>query len=134
MKQQAIPVTTSVGKIYGRDAIHLDSMSMQNNSNFQLQGAFCKGLCENLTGEGFQDYTIVFYNVSWMQMIELEYCDWRKSVSSFDELLHTAQLHTILDKQRHLHGKLNKAVKHYIFSTYDLVFEIICQRFELTLT
>lgn len=133
MSEIAIPIITEVGKIWGRDAIFLDKVNVVNESTFQLIGEFNGALCSNLKDNEDRKYKITFFHVHLFKMIELDYDD-TEYESAFDLLENSKELLKMknIDKTEHL-GKIDDSYKHYIFRTYDTVFEIIGKQYELTL-
>ncbi len=133
MKENIVPILTEVGKIWGRDAIFLDRVTIINESTFQLTGEFISDLCSNLRDTHDRKYQITFKGVHLFKMIELDF-DEIEYQSSFDLIENSKQLLRMIneDKARHI-GKIDATYKHYVFRTYDTVFEIIGKDFELLL-
>jgi len=133
MKEQISPVTTSVGKIWGRDAIYLDETRIVNESTIELIGDFNGSLCEHLADGSFHKYQITFQSVMWFQMIELDYDDMEYR-SSFDEVKNSRQLEAMLARDRAAGiGKIDINYHHFVFRTYDIVFQFVGRSFELFL-
>jgi hypothetical protein len=133
MKQKIVPIITSVGKIWGRDAIYLGRVNVLNESTFELIGKFNGTLCNNLKDETFQKYQITFKRVHLFKMIELDY-DEVEYESSFDQIENSEQIAKMIkeDEERHI-GKIDSSYKHFVFRTYDTVFEVIGKDYELKL-
>ncbi|MFK7970229.1 MAG: hypothetical protein AB8F95_07675 [Bacteroidia bacterium] len=135
MENQTVqPTITEVGKIWGRDAIYLDRVNMINESTFEISGSFNGSLCENLNSGDFKSFDISFNAVHLFKMIELDF-DETEYQSAFDEVLHSEQINHLiaLDQARSI-GKIDTSYRHFVFRTYDTVFEIICKGFELKMT
>ncbi len=133
MKQKIIPIITSVGKIWGRDAIFLDEVKIVNEITFEITGDFNGNLCENLEDDTSQKYHIIFNSVHLFKMTELDY-DEIEYESSFDEITNSEQLAKMIKMDNEMHiGKIDKSYRHFVFRTYDSVFEIIGTGFELNL-
>jgi hypothetical protein len=131
MKQEVKPVITTVGKIWGRDAIYLDKVNVINESTFELTGEFNGTLCENLKNEEDKQYQITFKSVRLFIMTELDFNEVEYQ-SSFDEILNSEQVQKMVKKDSAQHiGKIDDRYKHFVFRTYDTVFEIIGKAFEL---
>jgi hypothetical protein len=79
-------------------------------------------------GEKWQDYSIRFSGVLAFQMVELDTWDsmqrggWPET--SFDEVINSSWL-------AGMRGKVKPVHRHFLFQTYDQVFEVICQSYEL---
>lgn len=127
-----VPIITKIGTLKGRDAIFLDRVTMSERCNtLRLAGEINCNLASKSTKAGHQAYQIRFHGILAFQMIELESWDpspKRKSsrYSSFDEVIDSAWL-------ARLHGKVSPNYRHFIFQTYDHVFEVLCMTFELEL-
>lgn len=133
MNQKIVPIITSVGKIWGRDAIFLDEVKIIDETTIEIIGSFNGNLCEKLKDDSEQKYSIIFSSVHLFKMIELDY-DEIEYESSFDEVQNSNQLTKMINMDKEMYiGKIDKDYKHFIFRTYDTVFEIIGMRFELNL-
>lgn len=133
MTEKAVPIITEVGKIWGRDAIFLDEVNVINESTFELTGEFNGALCSNLKDSDDRKYRITFKGVHLFKMIELDF-DESENESSFDIIENSKQILQMIndDKTKHI-GKIDDTYKHFVFRTYDTVFEIIGKDFELLL-
>ena len=123
--QKIEPIITEIGKIWGRDAIYLDEMKMINEMTFQLSG--------EITNPVEKKYIITFKEVYLFKMIELDF-DELEYQSSFDIVKNSEQVNNMikLDKEEHI-GKIDNSFMHFVFRTYDTVFEIIGKEYELEL-
>lgn len=83
---------------------------------------------KNLSGE-FKRYIIKFYGIIYMNAIELDF-DQRAVMESFIAVQESEKIKEFrkLDHS----GKLKDNHQHYYFRTYDTVFEIVDEGFELT--
>ncbi len=133
IEEKPIPIITQVGKIWGRDAIFLEKINFINEMEIELLGFFNGTLCSNLTDGQNPYYKISFKGIHLFKMIELDY-DESNYQSSFDLIENSQTLNKLieLDKRDSI-GKINNTYKHYIFTTYDSVFEFICKNFELSI-
>jgi hypothetical protein len=131
-EEKNVPVITKAGKIWGRDSIFLGEINFINESEIEIIGSFNGSLCSNLIKGQFFSYRITFKGINLFKMIELDYNE-SDYQSSFDLIENSKTLkHLIkLDKKQNSGGKIDNTHKHYIFTTYDSVFEIICKNFEL---
>jgi hypothetical protein len=127
MRQTVKPIITEVGKIWGRDAIFLDQFTMLSETKFQLKGAFNTSLCSNFETHGYLEYTIVFSEVVFLSMIEHELDD-SKYESAFDLVENSKKINNLSKMD-----EINNELKHFIFRTYDTVFEIIAMGYKLEL-
>ena len=133
MAEKIVPIITEVGKIWGRDAIFLDKVHVIDETTFELVGQFSIVLCSNLHGKGFQNYKILFKEVCFFKMIELDF-DEIEYQSSFDMVENSKQIIRMIKKNKISDiGKIDDTFKHYVFRTYDTVFEIIGKSFQLDL-
>jgi hypothetical protein len=132
MTENIIPVITDVGEISGRDAIFLDKVNVINESTFELTGEFNAALCSNLQNDD-RKYSLTFKGVHLFKMTELDFCEIEYH-SSFDLVENSDQVSKMVhaDKTNHI-GKIDPSYKHYIFTTYDTVFEVVCKEFALKL-
>ena len=122
-KQSYQPVKTRIGYISGRDAIFLDKLYFKDGM-LHLEGSINGRLISNPIHAEI-DYTLTFYGVLALKVIELDSWSFGFS-SSFAEVLNS-------DWCIALNGKVTELHKHYIVQTYDDVIEIVCTNFELTL-
>jgi hypothetical protein len=131
MTETITPIITEVGEISGRDAIFLDKVNVINETTFELTGEFIGTLCSNLKAKEDKNYKITFKNVYLFKMIELDF-DEIEYHSSFDLIENSKQLSKLIDRDKRMHiGKIDNSYKHYVFRTYDTVFEIIGKEFIL---
>ena len=123
---KCIPVQTELGILSGRDCIYLDSAKFSDSqSNFILKGDINGDLCsKEILGEEIP-YKVIFEGVLALKMVELDSWDFN-SESSFDEILNSSWI-------KSLGGKVNKSHHHYLFQTYDEVFEVVCLQVNLTI-
>lgn len=125
------PVITSLGKIYGRDAIFLKSLEFINETTIKLRGNFNGDLCEKINED--KNYEIVFQDIISFKMIEFDF-DTKPYKSSFVYIENSIELKKLIkiDKEEFI-NKINDSFKHYIFRAYDSSFEIIAKDFHLSL-
>lgn len=133
MEEKITPIITEAGKIYGRDAIFLDKVNVINEMTFELIGGFNGNLCSNLQDDIEQKYKITFEGVHLFKMIELDFEEVEYQ-SSFDLIENSKQISKMISMDTKYHiGKIDETYKHFIFRTYDAVFEIIGRDFKLEL-
>jgi hypothetical protein len=132
MTEKIVPIITEVGKIWGRDAIFLDKVNVIDECTFELVGQFNGTLCSNLKGTGYRNYEIIFKHVHFFKMVEFDF-DEIEYQSSFDIIENSKQILKMLkeDKTNGI-GKIDNTYQHYVFRTYDTVFEIIGKSFQFT--
>ena len=123
-KEKRLSIETSLGILYGRDAIYLDLL-LQEFSKIEFEGNFTTALCSKYNGSNNRiKYNIKFYGVIFFSGCELDnYQDELKMVSSFDIILNSKIIEKFNSKNK----------KHFIFATYDYVYEIIAEDYILTL-
>ncbi len=114
-------IETAYGVITGRDGIYLDSMLHPNEATLILKGQF-------FTSLGFKAYEITFFDIIYLLSIELDF-DERVCMESFGY----AENSIVIEKFRKMDhsDKIETNHLHYYFRTYDTVFEIIAQGYEL---
>jgi len=125
------PVVTEIGTLRGRDAIYLDSVVISDGQNtLTLCGEFNCSLASKPPDAEWQAYQVRFSEVLALQMCELDTWeslqDRRWPETSFDEVVDSPWL-------ARMRGKVSKMHRHYVFQTYDQVFEVICTSYELEL-
>lgn len=125
-----VPVETEFGYLFGRDAIFLDEV-IYDCRNLTLKGEFNGILCSKKQNS-YITYEIEFKGVYYFRSIELDVSItldnkyWHEG-TNFDEILDSDVLKAI-SKARNL------KLRHFLFLTYDDVFEIACQEFVLKTT
>ena len=130
--EQIKAIKTELGEIYGRDAIYLDDIQFNYPKNeVTLIGEINGLLCTESDDDEFIGYELRFKKVYYFNMIELDvslemFDTPYNEGSSFAEISNTKILKDI-KKARGLE------LKQYVIYTYDEVFVIACQEFELSL-
>ncbi|MBK0404807.1 hypothetical protein I5M27_17580 [Adhaeribacter sp. BT258] len=119
--EKIIGIETQYGVIKGRDGIYLDSISYPKETELILKGEF------NINTD-FKNFEISFSRIIYSQLIELDFDD-RGGLESFGYFENSA----LIEKFRKIDhsNKLNARHTHYYFRTYDIVFEIIAQEYNL---
>ncbi len=132
MEQNFEPIETEVGFIRGRDAIFLDEI----NFNYQkhtvvFSGEFNNSVWSNrINDDKWIKYSLTFSGVLSFRMIELDFGDF-KAKSSFDLVQNSKWIAEMQDFDSA--SKVKPDHKHYFLQTYDDVFEIVSQQYELKL-
>lgn len=125
-------IKTELGEIQGRDAIFLDDIQFNYQKNeVRLIGEINGLLCSESKDEGFIGFELLFKKVYYFNMVELDvsmqmFNDEYNENSSFGEILNTKIIKDIKNAR-------GLELKQYIVYTYDDVFVIACQEFELRL-
>ncbi len=129
------PVETSVGIIRGRDAVFLDHTHF-DEVDFVLSGNI-NGNLTTQSKDRWLYYTLVFSGALAVQMVALD--SWlpchdptdpflfqgrHLSIASFSEVVGSEWMIGLGGKVRSWH-------KHFNFMTYDYVFDVVCDGFEL---
>ena len=131
---QFVPISTEIGTLFGRDAIYLDSVSLSDKSNtLELAGEFNCPLASKPPPPPvkWQAYRIQFCGVLALRVTELDTWEstqggrWPKT--SFDEVTESAWLAQLRSPM----SKVTPGHRHFIFQTYDDVFEVICTSYRL---
>lgn len=122
------PIRTDIGYLEGRDAIFLDDVVYDKRS-LTLKGEFNGDLCtENI--DGYIGYEIKFNSIYYMRIIELdvssEFLDDEvfRGRSSFYEIYDSDEIKSVQEAR-------NLNYRHFMFWTYDDMFEIVCKDYEL---
>jgi hypothetical protein len=134
-KQFRRPIETPVGFVVGRDALFLNGAQSDFTQRLLSLELNINGHLASHSPSPTRDYLffVEFFGVLAYRVIELDSTydlenqslDEDKSEgSSFDEIVNS---HWILE----LGGKITKENKHYQVSTYDDVFDVICESFEM---
>ena len=122
-----VAVETPIGILNGRDAIYLDEVNLREGKNtLCLQGEFNGKLASKVNSAGFIKYRMIFKRMVAMKMVELDSWDWRKekSESSFDEDTESYWI-------KELGGKISSGHRHFCIQTYDQVFDVVCEDYEI---
>ncbi len=64
-------ITKELGKICGRDAIHLDQIKFEATHSVKLDGVFNGALCENIISQDWVPYELQFHGILEFKMTEL---------------------------------------------------------------
>ena len=130
MAQTFEPIETVAGIISGRDAIFLDDVQVSLSPHtIELRGELNSLLCSKFKGEdSFIKYSLKFSGVLAFAMTELDFKD-HLGVSSFDRVVNSQWLDKMCRKDHS--SKLKPNIEHYLVFTYDDVFDIACESYEL---
>ncbi len=127
MPQTYVPVVTPLGELYGRDAIHLDDISVCRRV-LTLKGEI-NGRLTSIPQDRFIGYTLTFTSLIAFSMIELDVCK-DFGISSFDEVLDSGWIGEIRGSVEP--DVLNcSQLRHFLVQTYDDVFNVVCEHYEL---
>ncbi|SYX83164.1 hypothetical protein [Paenibacillus alvei] len=130
--EQIKAIKTELGEIHGRDAIFLDDIQFNyQKKEVTLIGEISRGLCTESDDEEFIGYELLFKKVYYFNMVELDV-----SLQLFDHPYHDSSSFVEISNTKILRGIKNARdleLKQYIIYTYDDVFIIACQEFELRL-
>ena len=123
---QAQPVESEIGVLRGRDCIYLDSVELREGTNvLVLRGEINGDLCSRQRPGELIPYRLTFRGVLAIRLVELDsWCF--DCASSFDECVSSPWI-------RELGGKVTQAHRHFVVQTYDDVFDVVCETFELEL-
>lgn len=112
------PINTALGELHGRDAIYLDKEEFNSSEQLlQLVGEVNGDLCSKQLVGQFVPYEVKFMAVFAWNKIELD--EW---LSLDKPLFHESSSFYLV---------LENGVRSYVFQTYDWVFEIQCENYEL---
>ncbi len=127
------PIQTAVGAIFGRDAIFLDLMT-QDGPVCSFSGELNGNLCN--AGESADKYIpfqIVFHGVRALHCWELDVYPRQAElvVASFYVLKNSAWVRSLCETCER--DDTPRTLSHYVFGTYDYIYELVALRFEMTL-
>ena len=113
-------VETDLGEFHGRDAIYLDSETFLKEENvLVLNGEFNGSLCSRSDSDDFIPYSIRFIEVSEYTKTDLD--DWEfDSKPAFHE-------------SSSFYSFEEESFTVYVFQTYDIVFEVRCKTYVLSI-
>lgn len=123
------PIETELGIISGRDAIDFDKQEMiQKPFGLVFTGEINGDLCsKNNSNRDWIPYQLCFDYPIIFSCCELDLYKETDLVSSFDILENSKLIANI--HQKDYGRKFKDEFKHYIFATYDYVFEIVARDF-----
>ena len=120
-------ISTLVGELVGRDAIHLDFESFDHKAfTLVLEGEFNDACCSELNTDNFTPYLITFYAVSDYRRIPIE--EWYDSDETPEKPAESSFSSTILESFS------QPGERTYLFETYDWVFKIRAKSYELEIS
>ena len=154
MTQKVTPIQTTVGFISGRDTIYLKGVIFVNDNEYcikgQLNGYNCSSQDKILVEDNVTlPFSLNFKGVLLWRAVELDYAEHELNIetdSCFDLIEHSEKIAKIsaLDKAAQV-GKINRGYdknghwsceiwhQHFVLRTYDTVFEIIAQSYDLVI-
>lgn len=110
MAIQHIPIETSLGVLFGRDCIYLDSAECDDERQvLTLKGEVNGALVSNAPRDAWISYELRFLGVVWYRRADLD-ADWSWK-ASFEERKNTPNLR-----------KHPGTARHYFVQTYELEF------------
>lgn len=113
------PIKTSLGELHGRDAIYLDDERFNRSSKeLNLIGEVNGNLCSQKVAGEFIRYKVKFVGVRKWVKIELD--EW---LSLDKPKYHETSSFYRIEKN---------GINTYVFQTYDWVFEIQCESYEIS--
>jgi hypothetical protein len=123
-------VITALGKIWGRDAIYLDRISV---NPVVLEGHIVGGLCsENPSAADWIPYRMSFQGEQFVSVLAIDLHDPSGYESSVDEVVDSELIARL--RRSDVNDHLSKQeYHHWVVSTYDDIIEVVAQSFELEL-
>lgn len=136
MAQQFEPIETQVGIISGRDAFYLDNIHFEyigkQGTTIRFEGSINGNLCShNEKNLEWLKYTLVFPHVLVFQMVELDFSDF-SGMASFVQVIDSDWIAEC--RAFDTASKVSYEHNHYIFETYDDVFDIVSRGYELNIS
>lgn len=150
------PIETSVGIIQGRDGFFLDQIYFEYDRRaVRFVGEINGNLCSrNVSKRDWIEYSLQCLGVLDFRMTELDFFDTYDNHSLKEGYLSSPEIGDLvssiienqtsfvrvvdserLARMRELEAasKITPEHQHYIFTTYDYIFDIICSKYELTI-
>ncbi len=119
--ETAIPEQTKHGKIFGRDAIFLDEIVFPNENQLILCGVL------NTYGGQDEQYKIKFKDTVHISMTTLDLAEAYEGGGSFCRVENS----TLIKQLNQREGFPLEEFIHFHFQTYDTVFAIVAEGYEL---
>lgn len=131
MSQSLEPINTVLGIIKGRDAIFLDDVIFEYDKNrIELRGELVSNHCTNSKDvDSYIGYSLTFDGLIGFTMIELDLSDDVFRTSSFNRVVNSLWIDEM--RLRDHSAKVKPNLEHFFVATYDDVFNIACETFEL---
>ncbi len=149
MAQKITPIETEVGFITGRDAIYLKDIIFIHDSEYCVKGVVLGTNCTKIVIDVELPFSLTFKGVLLWRAVELdfaervtnietdscfdliEYSEILKNIRSWDVAASTGKIDRGYDKN----GKFSDEIwhQHFVLSTYDTVFEIVAQSYDLVI-
>jgi len=120
----SVPEHTKHGVIRGRDALFLDKILSLSESELVLTGEI------NTYGGSDENYEIEFSGILHMAMTELDFFEGYEGGSSFCVIENSEKIKNF--EKDDSAGKLTKCHRHFVFQTYDTVFEVVAKSYKLS--
>lgn len=119
------PIATKFGIPRGRDSIYLGTIE---HTVCPREITF-SGNIESLVPEAAVPFVLRFHGLLELHALELDFTDFGLS-ASFVEVVDSERVAAMKARD---HSAKVRDHRHFILATYDEVFEVICQGYELTL-
>ncbi|MCG7406565.1 hypothetical protein MH117_03980 [Paenibacillus sp. ACRRX] len=124
------PIKTQYGSLEGRDCIFLDDVNYKyNERKVELTGEISGSLASEGEEDTWISYTMVFSNIQYFKMVGLDLSydhfdlDYSETTSFF-EMTNSNLLEIVLKT-------MGVQSRHFIVETYDDVFEIVADQYEI---
>lgn len=145
MTQKAVPIETELGIIFGRDAIYLKDVVFIHDSEYCIKATVLGTNCSKIAEDVDFAFSLTFKGVLLWRAVELDFAEHELGIetdSCFDLIENSEKLANIrkyskskIDRGYDANGKFSDQVwhQHFVLSTYDTVFEIIAQHYDLVI-
>ena len=149
MTQKATPIETELGTIVGRDAIYLKEVVFIHDGEYCIKATVLGFNCTKIAEDVDFAISLTFKGVFVWRAVELDVAEHVTNIetdSSFDLVEHSELLANLrkwdqasktgkIDRGYDANGKYSDQVwhQHFVLSTYDTVFEIIAQSYDLVI-
>ncbi len=145
MPQKNSPIQTKVGFVTGRDAIYLHKINLLSETEVCIAGELMGNNCSKLGTDYEVKFSLTFKGMLLFNMCELDFDD-TEYESCFDLIEDSEKLAKLraVDKAAFI-GKMDRGYdengqfsdkiyhQHFVLHTYDTVFEIIAQSYNLVI-
>ncbi len=125
----------NIGIVQGRDAIYIDGYHFSGRNDFFIEGAFNSQLCSVKQDIDFVPFKISFRGIIHLKFYELDLYYpknmWERKASF--EMIQDSDLIKEFMILNDSQGKINENHKHYILWTYDDVFEVVADGYDITI-
>ncbi|SFC58177.1 hypothetical protein [Ruminococcus albus] len=123
-----------LGILSGRDCIHIDIVIQDNSENLEFKGEINGSLAEKINEERWIAFTLTFHRVFAFSSCDLDtYLNMDTPVNAINSDLNILENSKWLENLPIRADYDRSALKHYLLFTYDNVYNIIADSFDINL-